>query len=88
MPVDYAKLASAYGADTWRVTTLEGLRTAIAESKRAERSTLIEIMVLPGTMTEGYENFWRVGTASVSEKVSVQHAYEAMNREVQNLRKY
>ena len=88
VPVDYAKLASAYGADTWRVTTLEGLHTAIAESKRAERSTLIEIMVLPGTMTEGYENFWRVGTASVSEKVSVQQAYEAMNREVQNLRKY
>lgn len=88
VPVDYAKLASAYGAKTWRVTTLEELYAAIADSRRSDVSTLIEIIVLPGTMTDGYENFWRVGTASVAEKASVRQAYEKMNRVVQTLRKY
>lgn len=88
VPVDYAKLASAYGVKTWRVTTLEELYAAVAESRRSDVSTLIEIIVLPGTMTDGYENFWRVGTASVAEKESVRRAYEEMNRVVQTLRKY
>lgn len=88
VPVDYAKLASAYGVRTWRVTALDELRQAIAESRKSEVSTLIEIMVLPGTMTEGYENFWRVGTASVAEKESVRQAYEKLNSVVQTLRKY
>ena len=51
-------------------------------------STVIEIMVLPGTMTEGYENFWRVGTAEVSEKESIRKAYEKLNAVVKTLRKY
>lgn len=88
VPVDYAALGAAYGAKTYHVTTLEELREAIADSKKSKVSTLIEIAVLPGTMTGGYENFWRVGTASVSEKASVQEAYEKMNSVVKELRKY
>ena len=57
IPVNYAKLASAYGVKTWRVTTLTELHAAIEASKQSDVSTLIEIMVLSGTMTEGYENF-------------------------------
>ena len=86
--MNYAKLASAYGVKTWRVTTLTELYAAIEASKQSDVSTLIEIMVLPGTMTEGYENFWRVGTASVAEKESVRKAYEKLNDVVKNLRKY
>lgn len=88
VPVDYAALAAAYGAKTYRVTTIEELHSAIADSKRCAVSTLIQIDVLPGTMTDGYENFWRVGTASVSEKESVQKAYEKLNSIVTTLRKY
>ena len=39
-------------------------------------------------MTGGYENFWRVGTASVAEKESVREAYEKLNEVVKTLRKY
>lgn len=88
MVVDYAALARAYGAKTYHVTTLEELRAAIADSKTSTVSTLIQIMVLPGTMTEGYENFWRVGTAAVSEKPSVQAAYDKLADVVKTLRKY
>mgnify|MGYP002590794385 CR=1 FL=1 len=69
-------------------STVEELRAAVAESKKSDVSTLIEIMVLPGTMTGGYENFWRVGTASVAEKESVREAYEKLNEVVKTLRKY
>lgn len=88
VPVNYADLAAAHGVKTWRVTTLEEVHTAIRESKQADISTLIEIMVLPGTMTEGSENFRRVGTAYVAENESVRKAYERLNNVVKNLRKY
>ena len=88
VPVNYSVLASAYGAKTFRVSTVEELRAAVAESKKSDVSTLIEIMVLPGTMTGGYENFWRVGPASVAEKESVREAYEKLNEVVKTLRQY
>lgn len=86
--VNYATLASAYGCRTWRVRTVEELKAVVAESRKADVSTLIEIMVLPGTMTKGYENFWRVGTAQVSAKESVHAARERLDRVVKTLRKY
>lgn len=88
VPVDYVALAAAYGVKTYHVTTIEELHSALADSRNSKVSTLIQIDVLPATMTDGYENFWRVGTASVSEKESVQQAYENLNSIVTTLRKY
>ncbi|MGI6012194.1 MAG: 3D-(3,5/4)-trihydroxycyclohexane-1,2-dione acylhydrolase (decyclizing) [Ruminococcus sp.] len=86
--VDFAGVARAYGANAWKVSTLKELKFAIAESKKSEKSTLIEIMVLPGTMTESYETFWRVGLASVSDKESVQKCYRELEKTVRELRQY
>jgi 3D-(3,5/4)-trihydroxycyclohexane-1,2-dione acylhydrolase (decyclizing) len=88
LDIDFAAIAKGYGAVSYKVTTIEELKIAIEDSKKQTRSTLIEIKVLPGTMTEGYENFWRVGTASVSESEKVQNAYEYMKNKVDTLRKY
>ena len=88
LDVDFAAIAKGYGAVSYKVTTIEELKAAIEDSKKQTRSTLIEIKVLPGTMTGGYENFWRVGTASVSESEKVQKAYEVMKNKVDTLRKY
>ncbi len=86
--IDFAAVAAAYGAKSYKVSTIEQLKQAVEMSKNDTRSTLIEIEVLPGTMTEGYENFWRVGTASVSESEKVKKAYEVMSSKVSTLRKY
>lgn len=86
--VDFAGVAKAYGADSWKVTNTEELVKAFKESRKSDRSTLIEIMVQPGTMTDGYESFWRVGLASVSEKQSVRTCYQALNDKVNTIRKY
>ncbi len=88
MPIDYAKIAEGYGAKAYSVKNLEELKFAILDSKNQTISTLIDIKVLPGTMTEGYENFWRVGTASVAKNENVVKACEKITNKVKTLRKY
>lgn len=86
--IDFAGVAKAYGANAWKATNQQELAQAFEESRMSNRSTLIEIMVQPGTMTDGYESFWRVGLASVSEKQSVQKCYQALSEKVNIIRKY
>jgi len=88
LPIDFTKVAEGYGAKTYRVRTVEELKQAIAWSRQEKQSTLIEISVLPGTMTEGYANFWRVGTASVAESEAVREAAQRLETVVKTIRKY
>lgn len=76
MNIDYAKVAEAYGAKVYRANTEAELRAALEDAKKQEVSTLIEMKVLPKTMTEGYESWWNVGVAEVSENEKIQKAYE------------
>ncbi|MBP2075988.1 3D-(3,5/4)-trihydroxycyclohexane-1,2-dione acylhydrolase (decyclizing) [Oceanobacillus polygoni] len=73
--IDYAKVAEGYGAKVYRANTVEELKAALEDAKKQETSTLIEMKVLPKTMTEGYESWWNVGVAEVSESEKVQKAY-------------
>lgn len=86
--IDFAGIAKSYGANSWKVTNLDELKIALEESKKSEKTTLIEISVLPGTMTEGYEAFWRVGLASTSEIDSVTVCYKELEKKVATLRKW
>jgi 3D-(3,5/4)-trihydroxycyclohexane-1,2-dione acylhydrolase (decyclizing) len=87
-PIDYASIAKGYGAKVYKVNTLEDLKIAVEQSKEDDVSTLIEIKVLPGTMTEGYESFWRVGTAQVAEDPRVRKAAKAMHDNVSEAKPY
>ncbi|MCY8278792.1 3D-(3,5/4)-trihydroxycyclohexane-1,2-dione acylhydrolase (decyclizing), partial [Bacillus inaquosorum] len=64
--VDYAKVAEGYGAKTYRANTVEELKAALEDAKKQDVSTLIEMKVLPKTMTDGYDSWWHVGVAEVS----------------------
>ncbi|CCQ97632.1 3D-(3,5/4)-trihydroxycyclohexane-1,2-dione hydrolase [[Clostridium] ultunense Esp] len=88
IPIDYAKSAEGYGLKTYIVKTVRELRDAIEDSKKQDISTLIDIKVLPKTMTDGYESWWRVGVAEVSHKESVQKAHEEMELNINKARKY
>jgi 3D-(3,5/4)-trihydroxycyclohexane-1,2-dione acylhydrolase (decyclizing) len=87
-PVDFAGLAKSYGAKVYTVETLAELKAAVARSKKDEVSTLIDIKVLPGTMTDGYESFWRVGTAQVAEDPRVLQAAKEMHESVKKAKPY
>lgn len=82
--IDYAKVAEAYGAKVYRANTAEELKAAIEDAKKQDRSTLIEMKVLPKTMTEGYESWWNVGVAEVSENKKVQKAYKERQEMLEN----
>ncbi len=81
--IDFAKIAEGYGAASFKATNKEELIAALEAAKKETRSTLIEIKVLPGTMTEGFEHFWRVGTAQVATDPKVEEAAVNMNTTVQ-----
>ncbi|MCY8512776.1 3D-(3,5/4)-trihydroxycyclohexane-1,2-dione acylhydrolase (decyclizing) [Bacillus atrophaeus] len=86
--VDYAKVAEGYGAKTYRANTAEELKAALEDAKKQDVSTLIEMKVLPKTMTDGYDSWWHVGVAEVSEQESVQKAYEAKEKMLGSAKQY
>ncbi|MGX9292543.1 3D-(3,5/4)-trihydroxycyclohexane-1,2-dione acylhydrolase (decyclizing) [Bacillus sp. A015] len=89
MKINFAQSAAAYGAKTYEVYTLEELKAAIEDAKRQTVSTLIDIKVLPKTMTDGYGgSWWHVGIAAVSEQESIQKAFEAKEKQLNKARRY
>ncbi|MGE7761422.1 3D-(3,5/4)-trihydroxycyclohexane-1,2-dione acylhydrolase (decyclizing) [Peribacillus sp. NPDC097895] len=88
MNIDYAKVAEGYGAKTYRANTVDELKDALEDAKKQSVSTLIEIKVLPKTMTDGYDSWWNVGVAEVSEQESVQKAYEVRQEKLKRAKQY
>lgn len=88
MNIDYAKLAEAYGAKSYKANTAEELAAAIEDAKKQSVSTLIEMKVLPKTMSDGYDGWWNVGVAEVSESESVQKAYAARAEKLKTAKSY
>lgn len=88
MKIDFAASAAGYGVKAYHVTSLEQLREALIDAKIQTVSTLMDIKVLPKTMTNGYESWWHVGVAEVSKSQSVQAAYESKVSNLQQARSY
>ncbi|KMP72710.1 3D-(3,5/4)-trihydroxycyclohexane-1,2-dione acylhydrolase (decyclizing) [Bacillus wiedmannii] len=88
MKIDFAASAAGYGVKTYHVTSLEQLQEALIDAKKQTVSTLIDIKVLPKTMTNGYESWWHVGVAEVSKSQSIQAAYESKVSNLQKARSY
>ncbi|WP_019420221.1 3D-(3,5/4)-trihydroxycyclohexane-1,2-dione acylhydrolase (decyclizing) [Paenibacillus sp. OSY-SE] len=86
--IDFALSAAGYGALTYTVRTLEELEQAVAAAQRQTVSTLIDIKVLPKTMTNGYGAWWNVGVAAVSGKPEIAQASEERRRFLQQARPY
>ncbi|PFZ52807.1 3D-(3,5/4)-trihydroxycyclohexane-1,2-dione acylhydrolase (decyclizing) [Bacillus wiedmannii] len=88
MKIDFAASAAGYGVKTYRVTSIEQLQEALRDAKKQTVSTLIDIKVLPKTMTNGYDSWWHVGVAEASNSQSVQAAYESKVSNLQKARSY
>lgn len=88
LDVDYAAIATAYGCKGYHVKTMEELQIALEDSKRQTVSTLLDIKVLPKTMTSGYGAWWRVGVAEVSQKDEVKAAREDLEVHLPEARHY
>ena len=76
IPVDYAKIAEGYGFYTYTVRTIEELKAALIDAKTQSTAVLIDLKVIPKTMTDGYDSWWNVGLAEVSDKKSVEQCWQ------------
>ena len=85
---DYAKIAEGYGCKAYRVTTDEELYAALEDAKKQTVSTLFDIKVAHKSMTDGYDSWWRVGVAEVSESDTVKACYEDMKENIAKARLY
>lgn len=86
--IDYAKNAESYGVKAYKVTTVEELKVALEDSKKQEVSTLIDIKTLPKTMTNGYNSWWHVGIAEVSNSEKINKAFKDKEENLKKARQY
>ncbi len=86
--VDFAKNAESWGALGLRARTVDEFRRAVRRALKESRSVVIDAKVSPKSMTQGYESWWRVGTAEVSSNPEVVKSAEAMKRETARARKF
>ncbi|NOU91207.1 3D-(3,5/4)-trihydroxycyclohexane-1,2-dione acylhydrolase (decyclizing) [Paenibacillus sp. LMG 31460] len=83
MPIDFAAHARSLGVKAYKANTPEELKEALLKAKEETVTTLIEIPVVPGTNTQGYESWWQVGVPEVSESEKVIAAHEEMKKNIQ-----
>ncbi len=83
LPLDLAANAASLGVETVRVESVDALREALEQAKRATKTTVIVVEVDRYEGVPGYESWWDVPVAEVSELPAVQRArveYEAARR--------
>lgn len=88
VPIDFAKSAEAYGCKTYTIRTIEELREALADAKKQETSTLLDIKVMPKTMAHKYNSWWRVGVAETSEKERIKEVRKWVEEHIKEARQY
>lgn len=88
MVINYAQVAAGYGAKTYQVNTYQELQAALTDAEKQTVSTLIDIKVLPKTMTDGYDSWWNVGVAEVAEKDSILAAFKDKQSHLEQAKKY
>lgn len=87
--VDYAAIARAYGGEGFTVHTMTELNDAlVAASKITDRPVLINIPVLPKSMTEGYLSWWRCGDVEVSERPEQAEVFQSHLEHLKDARQY
>lgn len=87
--VDFAANARSLGAHTIKAANLSELKMALEEAKAADRTTVIVVETDTSIGVPGYESWWDVAVAEVSEMKSVREARaryeEARKRERHHL---
>lgn len=86
--VDFAKIAEGYGCKAYTVKNFKELEEALIDAKKQTKSILIDIKILPKTMTHGYDAFWRCGTAEISNNKDVISSTKEQEEELKKARKY
>ncbi len=74
LKVDFAANAKSLGAHAIKAATLDELKKALAEAKATDRTTVIVVETDTSQSVPGYDSWWDVAVAEVSEMESVLEA--------------
>jgi 3D-(3,5/4)-trihydroxycyclohexane-1,2-dione acylhydrolase (decyclizing) len=74
LTVDYVANARSLGAHAIKAVTLADLKEALEKAKTLDRTTVIVVETDPSVGVPGYESWWDVAVAEVSELESVREA--------------
>ena len=88
LEVDFAANAASLGAHVIRATTRDDLQRALEEARSEERTTVVVIEVDKETRVPGYESWWDVPVAEVSEMESVKRARDGYEDAVKRERSF
>jgi 3D-(3,5/4)-trihydroxycyclohexane-1,2-dione acylhydrolase (decyclizing) len=88
LEVDFAANAESLGAHVIRAVTRDDLQQALNEARQHERTTVIVIEVDKEVRVPGYESWWDVPVAGVSEMESVKRARESYDEAVKRERSF
>ena len=80
LPVDLAMNAEGLGAHVFRARNIEELRDALVAAKEIDRTVVVYILVDRYESVPGYESWWEVPVAEVSESSQVEKAREEHER--------
>ncbi len=87
--VNFAKIAQGYGCKSFEGKTMEDLMKALRAAKRIKDiPVVLDIRVLPKSMTDGYGSWWRCGDVQVSEKPEQLAIYKDHLEHLKKARKY
>jgi 3D-(3,5/4)-trihydroxycyclohexane-1,2-dione acylhydrolase (decyclizing) len=85
---DFAMIGRGYGMTTYTVKTLDELCSALEEAKQTQNSVLIDIKVLPKSMTDGYGSWWHVGIGDSDNNEKIKASYEDRKKHLEKARMY
>jgi 3D-(3,5/4)-trihydroxycyclohexane-1,2-dione acylhydrolase (decyclizing) len=77
LPVDLAANAASLGAEVYTATDRATLQAGLEAARRADRTTVVYVPIDPTVGVPGYESWWDVAVAEVSEQDSVRQARKA-----------
>ncbi len=88
LPVDFAANARSLGAYVIEAPDLPALKAALSEAREQDRTTVIVVETDREQRVPGYESWWDVPVAEVSEIESVQQARAAYEKSSRKERYY
>ncbi len=88
LPVDFVANAASLGARAVRAVSADDLRRALDDARRSDRTSVVVVEVDRDVRVPGYESWWDVPVAEVSEMDPVRRARAAYEAAVKRERHY
>jgi 3D-(3,5/4)-trihydroxycyclohexane-1,2-dione acylhydrolase (decyclizing) len=88
LPINFSNIAKSLGIEANKVQKRDELVRALEEARKNSYSTLIEVSVDPEIRVPGYESWWNVPVAEVSEMPAVVQARTEYEKKLKDEREF